>query len=154
MREPQKQISPWLVKAARRLSVRASSQSASANTSTGFLPPSSRDSFLNLGAAREAISAPVLVPPVKDTAFTPACSTTPTPTLGPRPCTTFSTPAGSPASAQSSLKRYAVMGVTSEGLATTQFPAARAGAIFQVKRYSGRFQGEMQPTTPRGERRV
>ena len=46
------------------------------------------------------------------------------------------------------------MGVISEGLATTQLPAARAGAIFQVKRYSGRFQGEMQPTTPSGERRV
>ena len=46
------------------------------------------------------------------------------------------------------------MGVTSEGLATTQLPGASAGAIFQVSRYSGRFHGEMQPTTPSGWRSV
>src|SRR5579859_2183280 len=154
MREPQKQISPWFWKAARVHSFRASSQSQSANTSTGFLPPSSRDSFLNLGAARAAMSAPDLVPPVKDTAFTPGWSTSVVPALGPRPWTMFSTPAGRPASLHSSPKRYAVMGVISEGLATTQLPAASAGATFQVNRYRGRFQGEMQPTTPSGERRV
>ena len=42
------------------------------------------------------------------------------------------------------------MGVISLGLATTQLPAAKAGAIFQVNKYRGRFQGEIQPTTPRG----
>ena len=48
----------------------------------------------------------------------------------------------------------AVRGVTSDGLATTVLPAASAGAIFQVNRYSGRFHGLMQPTTPSGRRRV
>jgi hypothetical protein len=42
------------------------------------------------------------------------------------------------------------MGVTSEGFATTQFPAAIAGAIFQENKYKGKFQGDIQPTTPIG----
>ena len=36
----------------------------------GFLPPNSKDNFLNCGAAILAISAPVLVPPVNEIAFT------------------------------------------------------------------------------------
>ena len=44
-----------------------------------------------------------------------------------------------------------VIGVISEGLAITQLPAASAGAIFQVNKYSGKFQGEIQPTMPSGE---
>ncbi len=76
------------------------------------------------------------------------------PTAGPRPCTRLSTPGGKPASMLSSASRPAVQGVTSEGLATTVLPAASAGAIFQVNRYSGRFHGLMQPTTPSGCRRV
>ena len=40
------------------------------------------------------------------------------------------------------------------GFATTVFPAARAGAIFQLNKYRGRFHGEMQPTTPSGWRSV
>ena len=45
-------------------------------------------------------------------------------------------------------------GVISDGLATTVLPAASAGAIFQVNRYSGRFHGEIVPTTPSGWRSV
>ena len=48
------------------------------------------------------------------------------------------------------VRRCAVRGVTSEGLAMTQLPAARAGAIFQVNKYKGRFQGEIHPTMPMG----
>ncbi len=48
----------------------------------------------------------------------------------------------------------AVHGVISDGLATTALPVASAGAIFQVNRYSGRFHGLMQPTTPSGWRSV
>src|SRR5690606_40152978 len=51
-------------------------------------------------------------------------------------------------------KRKAVIGVISLGFATTVFPTARAGAIFHENKYSGRFQGEMQPTTPIGWRKV
>ena len=42
------------------------------------------------------------------------------------------------------------MGVISEGFATTVFPLARAGAIFQVNKYKGKFHGEMQAATPKG----
>ena len=66
----------------------------------------------------------------------------------------FKTPAGKPASIQISLNKYAVYGVTSLGLATTQFPAAMAGAIFQVNKYKGKFHGDIQPTTPMGVRKV
>src|SRR5687768_1118048 len=116
----------------------------------GFLPPSSSESFLNIGAAVRAISSPVFVPPVNEIALTSRCPTIDAPTFGPRPCTMFRTPAGKPASMQSFESRYAVIGVTSLGLATTVQPEAMAGANFHVKRYSGRFQGEMQPTTPSG----
>ena len=66
----------------------------------------------------------------------------------------FSTPGGKPASMQTCANKAAVKGVISEGLATTVLPVASAGAIFQVNRYSGRFHGEMQATTPSGWRKV
>src|SRR5580765_5283043 len=100
----------------------------------GFLPPSSSESFLNIGAAARAISSPVAVPPVKEIAFTPLCPTIAEPTFAPRPWTMFRTPDGRPASIQSLDSRYAVIGVTSDGFATTVQPAAMAGAIFQVNR--------------------
>ena len=46
----------------------------------------------------------------------------------------------------------AVNGEISDGFATTVLPDIKAGAIFQVNKYKGRFHGEIQPTTPRGER--
>jgi len=66
----------------------------------------------------------------------------------------LSTPLGKPISAASSPSIVAVTGVTSDGLATTVLPAASAGAIFQVNRYSGRFHGEIVATTPSGWRNV
>src|SRR5690348_3379339 len=104
----------------------------------GFLPPISSDTFLNCFAADSAINAPVRVEPVNDTALIFGCSTRVWPTLGPRPCTMFSTPGGKPHSIASSDSRNAVNGVISDGFATTALPAASAGAIFQVNRYSGR----------------
>ena len=50
--------------------------------------------------------------------------------------------------------RNAVVGVSSDGFPITQLPAASAGAIFHVSRYSGRFQGDMHPAMPIGERKV
>ena len=46
------------------------------------------------------------------------------------------------------------MGVISDGLATTALPAAKAGAIFQVNKYNGKFQGDIHPATPTGLRVV
>ena len=62
----------------------------------------------------------------------------------------LSTPFGKLISLQILLNKYAVIGVISEGLATTVFPVAKAGAIFQVSRYNGKFQGEIHAATPIG----
>ncbi len=50
--------------------------------------------FLNMGAAVVATTAPVAVPPVKLMAATSGCSTIALPTDAPKPCTMFSTPEG------------------------------------------------------------
>ena len=62
------------------------------------------------------------------------------PASGPKPVTTFNTPAGS-ISAMSSIKHKIEVGVCSAGFNTTQQPAAKAGAIFQVAINKGKFQG-------------
>ena len=120
----------------------------------GFLPPNSKDIFLKRGAARPAMRAPVTVPPVKLMTGVRGSVINGSPARRPVPCTRFTTPGGTPASPHNFPKRYAVKGVSSLGLATTVFPAAKAGAIFQVNRYSGKFHGEMQATTPMGCRNV
>jgi hypothetical protein len=51
-----------------------------------------------------------------------------------------------------SASNVAVEGVSSDGFATIVFPQASAGASFQVRSRSGRFQGAITPTTPRGLR--
>ena len=68
------------------------------------------------------------------------CVVNGSPTFYPNPCTIFKTPFGRPASIQILLNKNAVIGVTSEGLATTVLPAASAGATFHVNKYNGKFQ--------------
>ena len=46
---------------------------------------------------------------------------------------------------------HAVTEVSSLGLHTTVQPAPIAGAILNVRRYKGRFQGEISPATPTGD---
>ena len=46
----------------------------------------------------------------------------------------------------------AVCGLSSDGFTTTVLPQAIAGATFQVISSSGRFHGQMTPTTPIGRR--
>ena len=70
------------------------------------------------------------------------------PVVSPRPGTTLSTPAGTPASAASSASRIAVRGVCSAGLTRQEQPAASAGASFQAAISSGKFHGSTSPTTP------
>src|SRR5215831_8613354 len=133
MREPHRQIWPWLAKAERMIVAQCFSlASQSAKITVGFLPPISSDSLRKRGAAIAAMAAPVRVEPVNEIALTPGCSINACPAPGPLPWTMLSTPGGSPASMQACANRYAVYGVTSDGLATTVLPAASAGAIFQV----------------------
>ena len=54
---------------------------------------------------------------------------------------TFTTPAGSPASCSSLAKYNVVSGVRAAGFTTTVQPAARAGAILRVAIASGKFHG-------------
>ena len=48
----------------------------------------------------------------------------------------------------------AVSGVSDAGLCTILFPAARAGAIFEQVKASGKLNGVIAATTPSGSRRV
>jgi hypothetical protein len=123
-----------LAKLERTVVATAASRSASAKMTTGFFPPISSESFLNSGPAVRAISAPVRVLPVNETAFTSGWRDIASPTFGPRPWTMLSTPGGNPASSAMRPSQCAVTGVTSDGLATTVFPTASAGATFQVRR--------------------
>src|SRR5262245_12254183 len=100
----------------------------------GFLPPSSSDTFLNNGAHASATFLPVTVPPVNEMVVIFGCAVIGAPTFGPVPWTTLSTPAGSPASWQTSQSNNAVIGVSSLGLAIAVLPTAIAGAIFQLNR--------------------
>ena len=60
----------------------------------------------------------------------------------------FTTPAGNPASRNSSPKRITVNGASSGAFTTTQLPAANAGVITIVAANSGPFHGMIAPTTP------
>src|SRR5437762_14387203 len=100
----------------------------------GFLPPSSSETFLKSGTHACATLLPVAVPPVKEMVLIFGCAVIAAPTFGPVPCTTLSTPFGRPASRQISHSRYAVIGVSSLGLAMAVLPTAMAGAIFQLNK--------------------
>ena len=64
-----------------------------------------------LAAAARMISCPVAVSPVKATLPMPGWAAMAAPAVPPGPVTTFSTPAGKPASRASSATRMAVSGV-------------------------------------------
>ena len=96
------------------------------------------------------MSFPTAVEPVKVTLSTAGCSTRARPATSPRPGTTFSTPAGRPASLASSASQSVDSGVSSDGFITTVHPAASAGASFQPHSSSGKFHAAMAPTTPTG----
>src|SRR5437660_11387539 len=112
----------------------SASRSASAKMMFGFLPPSSSETFLNIGAAASATFLPVMVPPVNEIVLIFGCAAIAAPTFGPVPCTTLSTPLGKPVSQQISHNKYAVIGVSSLGLAMAVLPTAIAGAIFQLNK--------------------
>src|SRR5207248_3311128 len=93
----------------------AASWSASAKTMFGFFPPSSSETFLNIGAHVSATLRPVTVPPVNEIVPIFGCAVISEPTFGPVPWTMLRTPFGRPASRQTSQSRYAVIGVSSLG---------------------------------------
>ena len=90
-------------------------RSASSNTITGALPPSSRCvRFAPFAAACSTLS-PVATSPVSETIATCGCSISAAPTVGPLPCTMLTTPGGN-SSASSVASLSAVSGVCSRRL--------------------------------------
>ena len=69
---------------------------------TGDLPPSSSVTRLMVLAVRFWIDLPTRVEPVKAILSMPACVVMWSPSVGPSPVTTFSTPSGRPHSSRSS----------------------------------------------------
>lgn len=126
----------------------------SSNTSTGVFPPSSTVDFANRRAVATEMMRPTSVPPVNTTLSTKRCSARPAPATGPRPGITFSTPGGIPASRARSPTSSAVSGVCSEGLSTTLFPVANAGATLFDAIISGWLNDDNVATTPSGKREV
>ena len=130
----------------------ALSRSASFSTTTGFLPPISSWNLIPRSAHCAASRDPTAFEPVKLMALMCALSTSAGPTCEPRPTTRLSTPGGRPALSSASVRCHAVSGVSSAGLKTTVLPKARAGATFHVGIATGKFQGVMRATGPRGTR--
>jgi hypothetical protein len=104
--------------------------SASSNTITGALPPSSRCTRLRSAAAARATSMPARTEPVIDTIRGMSCDTRARPVSG-LPQITLNTPGGRN-SAAISASSSVLTGVVSDGLSTTALPAAIAGANFQT----------------------
>ena len=90
--------------------------------------------------------------PVKPMPSTSMCSASALPAVWPKPGTTLNTPGGRPASTASSAIASAVSGDFSEGLSTSELPAARMGPIFHEAMIIGKFHGTTAPTTPSGSR--
>ena len=66
------------------------------------------------------------------------------------PCTTFSTPAGSPASSNSFARKTEALGSFSLGLSTTVLPQAMADAVIHSGTMIGKLNGVIAATTPTG----
>ena len=128
--------------------------SASANTTDGLLPPSSRLTRLHPAAAAVMTFWPTARLPVNDSLSTIGWLISACPAGSPGPVTTLSTPCGRPVSAISWASRSTANVAYSDGLITTVQPAARAGATFWANSTSGAFHGITAPTTPTGSRSV
>src|SRR6185312_940854 len=113
----------------------ATAISASSNTTTGALPPSSRCTRLRSAAAASATCEPARTDPVIDTIAGVLCATSARP-VSRSPQTTLNTPGGKNSPAISAIIAV-VTGVVSLGLSTGQLPAASAGAYFQTAIISG-----------------
>lgn len=86
----------WLAKLDRRVVGMHWLKSASSKMIAGFLPPSSRESFLQCGALFSMIRWAVRVLPVKEMRGTSGWQTRASPALAPVPNTMFTTPWGIP----------------------------------------------------------
>ncbi len=77
-------------------------------------------------AAAACTRRPTATEPVNDRCATPGCALSAAPASSPSPGTTFSAPAGNPASAASLAKASAVRQASSAGFSTQALPIASA----------------------------
>src|SRR5262245_15489692 len=138
---------PALSMRAHRTPGTATSRSASLNTMNGSTEPSSRFTFLSCSAAATAIRRPTAVDPVNATRSTLGWATSAEPVAAP-PVTTLTTPGGS-TSYTCAISRFD-RGFWWGGLQTTVLPAAIAGATFHAISSSGKLNGTIAATTPKG----
>src|SRR6185503_5055799 len=103
----------------------ARSRLASSITMMTFLPPISRCTFLNDGAAWLETVRPTSVDPVNETTRTASLTSSALPTSAPPPVTRLTTPGGIPASSRMRTKFNADSGVSVAGLKTTVLPDQR-----------------------------
>ena len=147
---------PALSKAEASTSTTTCSVSAEESTIMAFMPPVSAISGVGrpcasrrvamLRCSREATS----VEPVNITPRTRLSEVSLAPTVSPRPGSSCTTPAGTPASSRMLMPWAAISGVCSAGFARTLLPAASAAAIWPVKIASGKFHGLIHTTGPSG----
>src|SRR6185503_6809073 len=122
----------------------ALSRSASSKTTNGALPPSSRPSFLMVGAHCAISTRPISVEPVKVSMRTRGLEVSSLPITLALPVMTLNTPLGMPARSASTARASAVNGVSEAGLHTTVQPTASAGATLRVIMAAGKFHGVMR----------
>ena len=115
-----------------------------------FLPPISRCTLLNDGAAVSETVRPTPVDPVNDTTRTSSSARSALPTSSPPPVTRLTTPGGMPASSRILTKFSAESGVNVAGLKTTVLPQTSAGMIFHDGIAIGKFHGVITAHTPSG----
>ena len=89
--------------------------------------------------------------PTKDTALTSGCVHRVSTAVLP-PCTTLSTPGGTPASSASSASSMVVIGSCSEGLSTKVLPETIAMGNIHSGIIAGKLKGVMPAHTPSGWR--
>ena len=118
----------------------------------GDLPPSSTVDGMRFCAAYCMISRPVTVSPVKPILAIRGFAASALPISAPGPVTMLIMPGGTTSSMTSASLRID-HGVGEAGLITEQFPAASAGASFHAAISSGKLNGMICPTTPRGSRK-
>src|SRR4051794_29445801 len=151
--EMQDWLAWYIAKVAIRVAAQASdfSSSWSAPTTTAALPPSSSVTCLRGAASR--IDQPTGTDPVNETTGNRgSCTSAAATSFGTG--TTDQDPAGRSVSARISPSSSADSGVAGAGLSTIGAPTAIAGATLWATRLSGKLNGAMPSTGPRGARRT
>ena len=133
----------------------ARSRSASSKTRNGALPPSSIETRSSCCAACATSCRPTSVEPVNDS-LRARGSAINAPVSAPlrEVVTTFTTPAGNPASISNAAIASIESGVCLAGLTTHVQPAANAGPTLRVPIANGKFQGVTNTHGPTGSRIV